>query len=302
VVRKRRKKGSELLQIRRHPLTPPIAQLLALQAVDQYIRHKEQDLHTLKSQMVNITEQQAVTAQEIQTRQLALMKWKETGRQREEELVQVEVRSSEKHLCLQQSGSEEESLALQQEIEGLEQSKMQLQEEISTLREQVEKEREELRRAKDEATTLQVRVMAEIDRLQVQSVSLREEIQQKQRERERLAAGIDTSTLREYERIFAWREDVAVVELHAQTCQGCHMRLPLQVCYEIQANHRLSFCPYCHRLLYWLPPEPSATGPTPAALGTLMRPKKRTARKAGKRAQAKKGSGKDLPESQQVRL
>jgi predicted nucleic acid-binding Zn-ribbon protein len=126
--------------------------------------------------------------------------------------------------------------------------------------------------------------MAETDWLRVQMATLREDIRQKQRERERLAAGIDTPVLQEYERIFARQGGVAVVELHAQACQGCHMRLPLQMCYKIQTNHELSFCPHCHRLLYWLSSKSSATGPTPAALETNTQPKKRTARKAGKRA------------------
>lgn len=207
-------------------MTPPIAQLLALQAMDQYIWRKERDLLALDRQAVNLAD----------------------------------------------------------------------------LREQVEKEKEELQRAQDEKAALRVQVATETAQLRVQMAALHEEIQQKQRERERLAAGIDTPVLQEYERIFAWREGVAVVELYAQTCQGCHMRLPLQMCYEIQANPGLSSCPHCHRLLYWPSSEPSAIGPTPEALETNTQSKQRAARKAGKKAQARKGPRKDLPDNQQVHL
>jgi hypothetical protein len=55
---------------------------------------------------------------------------------------------------------------------------------------------------------------------------------------------------------------VAVVALADETCQGCHMHLPPQMCMELQRHPRLTFCPHCHRILF-IPVEMSLSAVEP---------------------------------------
>ncbi len=61
--------------------------------------------------------------------------------------------------------------------------------------------------------------------------------------------------------IFARRGGLAVVEVRAGTCQGCHMNVPPQLFNQIQRNEQVILCPNCQRMLYWRPErEEGASG------------------------------------------
>jgi predicted nucleic acid-binding Zn-ribbon protein len=82
------------------------------------------------------------------------------------------------------------------------------------------------------------------------SAAVEEELRTAHEKRRVLTSGITTFLLQEYERIFSRRGGVAVVALVNEACQGCHMRLPPQMCLELQRHPKLTFCPHCHRILF----------------------------------------------------
>lgn len=94
----------------------------------------------------------------------------------------------------------------------------------------------------------------------------------KQRRRTILARALDPAYLSKYERIFLHRGGVAVVAVIDEICQGCHIRLPLQLSLELRRTGRLICCPHCHRIVYMSSAEPPAVATTPCSAHKASRP------------------------------
>jgi hypothetical protein len=87
---------------------------------------------------------------------------------------------------------------------------------------------------------------------------LRAEVEAASGSRDAIVAKIEPSLVKRYERIFVRHRGLAVVEVRAGKCLGCHMQLPPQFYNELQRLRDLRLCPSCHRILFWIPPDPDA--------------------------------------------
>jgi hypothetical protein len=127
------------------------------------------------------------------------------------------------------SGTEDEVLALLEEIDTLE----------KTLTEEERSTREKERGLREEKGRLELEA-AEVDR----------ENEILQRERKRVAAELDPAVLEDYEKIRARRAGQAVVTVHKEVCPGCHMHVPPQTINEVLQTGEIRHCPFCLRILY----------------------------------------------------
>jgi uncharacterized protein len=71
------------------------------------------------------------------------------------------------------------------------------------------------------------------------------------RKSEKLKQDIPAELLRKYEQIKGVGRGVAVVAAWKEVCEGCHMSLPPQLYNELQKTTALITCPNCSRIIYW---------------------------------------------------
>jgi len=64
------------------------------------------------------------------------------------------------------------------------------------------------------------------------------------------AAKVEGATLDEYERIAAKKGASALAPVVGDSCQGCFMQLPPQLCHVLRGGRTVVRCPSCSRLLY----------------------------------------------------
>jgi predicted nucleic acid-binding Zn-ribbon protein len=188
---------------------------------------------------------------EIEEQQQQLAVWEERRRELEGKLGQEEDRIKDKRMRLYRIRNERELQALRHEIDLIKEGNARLEEEILTLLEQIEQGRAQLQELEEGAAASQTPAAVERVRCEEQAATLRAELQNCRKERDKIAAGIDARLRQQYERIFSRRGGVAVVEVRAGTCQGCHMHIPAQMCNEIQTGRSIFLCPHCSRILYW---------------------------------------------------
>lgn len=93
----------------------------------------------------------------------------------------------------------------------------------------------------------------------------------KRRKRTVLSRALVPTFLSEYERIFLHRGEVAVVQVIDEICQGCHIRLPPQLCLELRRTGGLICCPHCHRLVYRASTETPTVVKTTCVANTASR-------------------------------
>ena len=232
-------------------MTTQVDLLASLQDVDQRIRQKEKEIHELQQQAAAVLEEAQAKEQEIQEQRQQLAAWEEKHRELEGKLGQEESRIKDKRMRLQRIRNERELLALHHEIDFTKEGNARLEEEILALLERIEQGQTQLRPLEEGLVASRTPVTMEKTHSEEQVAILQAEVRTFWKERERIAAEIDGPLRQQYERIFSRRGGVAVVEVRAGTCLGCHMHLPPQMCNELQVGRGIFLCPHCSRILYW---------------------------------------------------
>jgi len=278
-------------------MTETLPRLLILQACDQRIQQATQTWDTLQQSLAVVKEEEQVKGQAVRA-------WQDKIREGEKasdhltlqiEHVKEQVRGKRYALHRCRAGQQEETI--QEEITLLEASKGTLEEELSAVTAQAAQDVEAFHQAEELAAAHHAQVLSLTSTVLDQSAAVEEELRAAQDERTVLTTGIDTFLLQEYERIFSRRGGVAIVALANETCQGCHMHLPPQLCLELQRHPRLTFCPHCHRILF-VPLETNlhVVEPPAARNGTEGHPARQPRQQAKRKARiAKEPDGAVVP-------
>jgi predicted nucleic acid-binding Zn-ribbon protein len=83
-------------------------------------------------------------------------------------------------------------------------------------------------------------------------------------QRAKFGQEIDPKLLSQYNRVSQARDNLGVVEIKGETCQGCHQNLQPQVALEVRAGEKVHQCQSCDRFLYFIPePEPQTESAVP---------------------------------------
>lgn len=230
--------------------------LAALQGIDQRLQRKEHLLQESRQQVTAILLEIETKEREAEGQQQRISELEGQHRAAEGQLKEEEAKIKEKRVRLNRIRNERELLAIRREIDTMKEANGQLEEQVLLLLEQIEQEKARLVRTRAHIEESKARLEQETARVGAQIAALEEETQLERREREQVAHHLDADLCARYERIFAKRGGLAVVEIRAGTCQGCHMHIPPHMCNQIQSSQRqgnstIFHCPHCGRILYW---------------------------------------------------
>jgi predicted nucleic acid-binding Zn-ribbon protein len=239
-------------------LSTTIELLAALQEIDQRLRQKEQSLEELRQQLASIAVTVETKVQEAQAQQQRITDLELRRRENERQLREEETKIKEKRVRQNRIRNDRELMAVRREIELMKEANGKLEEEGIHLLEQLDQERARLVQTETQVESLKANMAQETARVEAAIAALEAETQQERRERTSRAQSIDADLCARYERIFTKRGGVAVVELRADTCQGCYMRIPPQMSNQIRSSVQqhggtIFHCPHCGRILYWRP-------------------------------------------------
>jgi predicted nucleic acid-binding Zn-ribbon protein len=230
-------------------MTDTLPRLLVLQACDQRIQQMIHTLDTLQQSLAALKEEDQVKVQAVRAWQEKITESEKARNHLTLQIKQVkgQLRGKRGMLHRRRTGQQEETV--QREIVLLEASKAALEEELRAVTAQIAQDMDALHQAEELAAAHHAHVLSMTSTVLGQRAAVEEELRAAQDKRTVLTTGINTFLLQEYERIFARRGGIAVVALANETCQGCHMHLPPQMCLELQRHPRLTFCPHCQRIL-----------------------------------------------------
>jgi len=88
---------------------------------------------------------------------------------------------------------------------------------------------------------------------------VRKELGEAEQKRAGLAQTIDPQYVSLYDRVRQSRENLAVVAIKGETCQGCYQNLQPQVALEVRIGEKLHRCQSCDRFLYFIPEPETQT-------------------------------------------
>ena len=227
-----------------------LEQLLVLQDRQQKIRQIQAEIKTLPLERDHLESQLAATAAGVDS-------LKQKARQLEVERKKLEldvgIRSeSIARLKTQQyqTRKNEEFQALGHEIERYENEIRKLEDQELELMIEADKLKGEIEAADKSARIAKDTISRQLTDLEAKSKALDSQQQELEKEREALAAQIDTDLLDQFERLFNSKGDAAVVAVEHGVCTGCHMKVTTATASRVKAGKEIVSCENCGRILY----------------------------------------------------
>lgn len=231
-------------------MQPELEALLVLQDRDQKIkalRHQQKSLPT---------EKKGLEAKLASAKQL-LDHAKQRGKENEVERrkIQLEVegkRGSINRFKTQQQATRknEEYTALSKEISHFETDIQSLEDKELELMEQSEEIQKTTAAVEKDFVKSQGVIQEQVARLEAGANAASTRLAELEADHAKLASEIAEETLDLYRRLFVKKGDAAVVPLEGEICGGCHMKVPVQIGSQVRAQHLLTQCPNCGRILY----------------------------------------------------
>ena len=227
--------------------------LAALQAVDQGLREKERVVEESESRVITLTEAQRQKAAESAVARQELTALTDRQRELETRLAAAESKLKDRRMRITRIRNEKELGLAKREIDLLKEEAGTLETELVDVLERVEAATARVRAIDDELSGLTVALDTEAVALREKIDQLGSQIATERAHREAIVGTVDDDLRHRYEMIFSRRGGLAVVEIRAGTCQGCHMNVPPQLFNQIQRNEQVILCPNCQRILHWRP-------------------------------------------------
>ncbi len=231
-------------------MQPELEALLVLQDRDQKIRALRQQQKSLPTEKKGL---EAKLASAKQLLDLAKARAKENEVERRKIQLEVEgKRGSINRFKTQQQATRknEEYTALSKEISHFEADIRALEDKELELMEQSEEIQKTMVSVEKDFVKSQSVIQEQITRLEAGATAANARLAELEADHAKLASEIPEETLDLYRRLFVKKGDSAVVPLESEICGGCHMKVPVQIGSQVRAQHLLTQCPNCGRILY----------------------------------------------------
>jgi len=140
--------------------------------------------------------------------------------------------------------------AILKEIEGIQQKKEDTELEGIALLDALDKKGEELKEQEKSCLGVEEKYNTDRDFIMAELQKLDQRMETCQQENISLRSTVGEGLVKKYDAIRKLHNDVVVVPVRKEVCQGCHMNIPPQMYNELQTSTTLMSCPHCNRIIY----------------------------------------------------
>ncbi|HKJ97618.1 MAG TPA: C4-type zinc ribbon domain-containing protein [Desulfotignum sp.] len=121
-----------------------------------------------------------------------------------------------------------------------------------------QKETAEIRVRESEQQFLQLaeQIKSEQAEIDKKTVDDRELLEESLAQQKKIGQDLDPSLMTRFRKISRMNQGQAVAQVRNESCMGCFMNVPPQLCIEVQRGNQLISCPQCSRILYHVNDDP----------------------------------------------
>jgi hypothetical protein len=150
-----------------------------------------------------------------------------------------------------------DSISSPREFEALNKEITEAGQKEDQLRKELKREEEMFREAEGEVKASESLIKSqeeEIDekrtRIRNEEASMRSRVAELKAMENETTTDIDSDVVFKFERIIKSKQGIGIVPVRGVVCTGCSMILPAQFVNEVRQSNKITFCPYCSRVLY----------------------------------------------------
>jgi predicted nucleic acid-binding Zn-ribbon protein len=139
------------------------------------------------------------------------------------------------------------------EIELAKKKKGEVEEQLLILMDQVDAMKKDLGLTEEAVKTAEQRFNAEKSSQEASIGTLDGQLKELSQKRKDIAASVESSLLRSYEKLRGTRKGQALAGVSKDgTCMACRLQIEPQVVSDVKRATNIFTCSYCHRILYWV--------------------------------------------------
>ncbi|MFC1804249.1 zinc ribbon domain-containing protein [Candidatus Omnitrophota bacterium] len=231
-------------------LKSQIKNLVQLQKVDSQIHDLKYEKSQLPQEIEAITasfEAKKQSLAELEKETLDLEVKKKEG---EVDLAAKEEQAKKFQGQLYSLKTNEEYKAMLQQIEGVNADASVVEDKILELLEKIEESKKAIVKERERLKEEEKLSGQEKAKIEVRIKEIDGQLAQLDAQRKQFSPGVDANILKQYERILANRDALAIVDIQDNACHGCNMSVPPQVINLIRMYERIVTCEVCNRILY----------------------------------------------------
>jgi len=165
------------------------------------------------------------------------------------QLNQEQIKKSNDKLASVKTNKEYQ--AILKEIEDLNKMNAQIEDDMLKNLELMEEEEETFLAQQVEFDQAQAQIREEKEAIDRQSEQEGKTLANLDKSWGEMAERVNPGLLKRFNAIRGEVRGAAVVTVNDAVCKGCHMNIPPQMYNELQRCDTLTFCPHCHRIIFW---------------------------------------------------
>lgn len=231
-------------------MLPVVQQLLVLQERDQRIRALTKDLKDLpllqqraKSRLEDDESAVASALAAVRDIELKIKSLDLDAQTRRTSIARLKEQQF-------QTRKNEEFQALSHEVTRYENEVRKIEDSELELMEQLEGVKPALTAANAKLAETKKHVAEELAAITERGRNVEAQLAEVKASRIQVAAAIDPDTLGLYDRLMRSKGDAAVVPLHGEICQGCHVKVVRDTQLKLRADDAITQCEQCGRILH----------------------------------------------------
>jgi len=97
---------------------------------------------------------------------------------------------------------------------------------------------------------LEQQIKAEQAEIDKKTVDDRELLAESLEQQKKIGQDLDPALMTRFRKVSRMNQGQAVAQVRNESCMGCFMNVPPQLCIEVQRGNQLISCPQCSRILY----------------------------------------------------
>mgnify|MGYP001107490442 CR=1 FL=1 len=231
-------------------LKKEIETLVRLQQIELEMIRLQQEVDKVENEKKGLAARLAAFESALEADRLALAQVQQQCTDLEQEIQVVNDRIIKSNETLRMVKTNKEYQVLLREVDGNKKRKNGLEDHVLTLYEQREAAEVRLKETEAQFLELKQQILAEQAKIDELTMDDREQLAELEEQQRSIGESLNPALLNRFRRIARMNQGQAVARISDETCMGCFMNVPPQLCIEVQRGNQMISCPQCSRILY----------------------------------------------------
>ena len=231
-------------------LKQDIETLVRLQEIESEILRLQSVIQKVEKEKIALASRLNAFKTDLDTRLQALEEIQQKCTDAEQEIKTVDDRIIKSNETLRMVKTNKEYQVLLREVDDNKKRKDALESQLLEFYDQRETMQARVKESEQQFVQLEQQIKAEQAEIDKKTVDDRELLAESLEQQKKIGQDLDPALMTRFRKVSRMNQGQAVAQVRNESCMGCFMNVPPQLCIEVQRGNQLISCPQCSRILY----------------------------------------------------